>query len=213
MMAIISLVCVIEVDHAFTRYAKANKKSTTFLLVPALVVSVAIAFALGWSIYRLREMAFGQFLVLLPFLSAFITDGGAYFVGVGFGKHRPFPNISPKKSVEGFIGGLVIGTLAVVGYTFVLSILIPGTLGGVDASEYYSFNYGNAVIVGLCGAVATEAGDLLFSWIKRKLDIKDYGNLIPGHGGMLDRFDSMVLCAPIVMLANKVFPIFEIWIA
>jgi len=213
MMAIISLVCVIEVDHAFARYAKTNKKPPTFLLLPTLLVSVAIAFALGWSIYRLREVAFGQYLVLLPFLSAFITDGGAYFVGVSIGKHRPFPKISPKKSIEGFIGGIVIGTLAVVGYTLLLSTIIPGTLGGIDVGEYYTFNYGNAVIVGMCGAIATEAGDLLFSWIKRKLGIKDYGNLIPGHGGMLDRFDSMVLCAPIVMLANKAFPIFLVWIA
>lgn len=213
MMAIVSLVCVIEVDRAVARYAKSKKKSSKFLLLPRVVGEIALVVALGWSIFHLREMAFGHYLVLLPFICAFITDGGAYFVGVSLGKHRPFPKISPKKSIEGFIGGIVIGTLAVVGYTLILSHVIPGTLGGVDVSSAYTFNYLNAAIVGLCGAVATEAGDLLFSWIKRTLGIKDYGNLIPGHGGMLDRFDSMVLCAPVVMLANKAFPIFEVWIS
>ena len=213
MMAIIALISVLEVYNAFAVYARENKKSQVSVLLPSVVICVAIALSLGLSIYSLRDSAFGRYLVLLPFICAFITDGGAYFVGVTLGKRKIFPKISPKKSLEGCIGGIVIGTLAVVGYTFLLSRVIPGSLGGVDAYSGYTFNYLNAAIIGLIGAAATEAGDLLFSAIKRKLGIKDYGNLIPGHGGMLDRFDSMVVCAPVVASLCVLLPIFEVWIA
>ena len=210
MMALVAAVCVFEMYGAFAKYAHEQKKAQASVLLPSVTICVAIAISLGLSIFSLRDGAFGRYIVLLPFVSAFITDAGAYFVGVKLGKKKLFPKISPKKSLEGFIGGIVIGTAAVVLYTFVLSCVIPLDMSG---ATYYSFNYLFAAIIGFFGAIATEVGDLLFSAIKRKLGIKDYGNLIPGHGGMLDRFDSMVVCAPIIAVLYVFAPIFEVWIA
>ncbi|MDR0905536.1 MAG: phosphatidate cytidylyltransferase [Oscillospiraceae bacterium] len=197
--------CIYEVGHAFGKFAREHDKKIKSVLLPSLALCVLITAALGWPICRLREVAFGEYLVLLPFISAFVTDAGAYFVGVTIGKHHIFPKISPKKSLEGFIGGIVIGTAAVVLYWFILSRVIP-------AGTNFELHYGTAIICGLCGAVATEAGDLLFSWIKRRLGIKDYGSIIPGHGGMLDRFDSMVLCAPVMLAFARLAPALLVWV-
>lgn len=135
----------------------------------------------------------GRLYVFLPFLSAFITDAGAYFVGIFFGKRKIFPRVSPKKTLAGCVGGTVTG---------VLSVVLFGLLGklqiGVPA----------LVIIGLVGSVFTIIGDLAFSLIKRSAGIKDYGNLLPGHGGMLDRFDSLVFAAPAVYLVVQSLPTF-----
>jgi len=129
---------------------------------------------------------YGSLLVLMPILCAFITDAGAYFVGVKFGRSHPFPTISPKKSVEGFIGGVVIGAIAV------------GAYGVLLQSRGMNISVSWLALTGFVGAAATETGDLAFSLVKRYRGIKDYGSLLPGHGGMLDRFDSMFFCAPVM---------------
>jgi phosphatidate cytidylyltransferase len=187
MMGLIIVVCFYEVLKAFGTYAQENEKSIVSRgLLPAIPVIIVTGVAL-LTVYLLREdRGAGPILALLPFISAFVTDAGAYFIGVTIGKHRIFPKISPKKSLEGFIGGIIFGTGAVLLYGFILREL------GLHIS------YKSLAILGACGAVATEVGDLLFSWLKRRLGIKDYGSIIPGHGGMLDRFDSMVLCAPVI---------------
>ncbi|MDR3209226.1 MAG: phosphatidate cytidylyltransferase [Oscillospiraceae bacterium] len=146
------------------------------------------------SLVRLRELEYGRLYVLLPFLAAFVTDGGAYFVGVFFGKHKAFPRVSPKKTVEGCVGGVAVGTAAMCVYGLILAAL------GYDVSFWHLLLYG------VFGAAATELGDLAFSLVKRVFGVKDYGSLLPGHGGMLDRFDSMVLAAPILCLLVKYFP-------
>lgn len=147
------------------------------------------------SLVSLKNMREGRLLVLLPVISAFITDGGAYFTGMFFGKRSAFPLISPKKTVEGCIGGLLAGTAAMVIYGVIL---------------LYTTNYGIVfwafILYGLIGGILTELGDLAFSLIKREYDIKDYGRLLPGHGGMLDRFDSMVFTAPAMLLLTSVIP-------
>jgi phosphatidate cytidylyltransferase len=140
-------------------------------------------------LYWLRVMPEGRFLVLLPIVVTMLTDSGAYFIGVLMGKHKPFPKISPNKTVEGYIGGLVIGTAGILAYGPIVHHFT-----GLAVSFHVLF------ILGLVGAVITEAGDLAFSLLKRKLGIKDYGSLIPGHGGMLDRFDSMIFSAPTILL-------------
>lgn len=145
----------------------------------------------------LKGMEHGKYLVLLAVLLAFITDGGAYFAGIFLGKHRGITQVSPKKSLEGYIGGFVTG---------VVSALVFGAI--VKAASGLAVNFLSLALSGLLGAMATMLGDLAFSLIKRQYGIKDYGHLLPGHGGMLDRFDSMIFCAPVVLFVVTVLPVF-----
>ena len=153
-----------------------------------------IPFLLSVLIY-LRNMHEGRLFLLLPFVSAFATDAGAYFTGVLIGKKKALPLVSPGKTVEGFIGGLVIGTVLMLLFG---AVIILTTL--------YDVRFGALAIYGIIGAAVTELGDLAFSMIKREFQIKDYGKLLPGHGGMLDRFDSMVFTAPAIYLLVNVIP-------
>ena len=147
------------------------------------------------SLVSLKNMPEGRLLVLLPVLSAFLTDAGAYFVGVFFGKRRAFPLVSPKKTVEGCVGGLAVGSAAMVIYGFILVF-----------TTYHGIVFWALILYGIIGGFFTELGDLAFSLIKREYDVKDYGRLLPGHGGILDRFDSMVFTAPVMYLLVMVIP-------
>ena len=132
-------------------------------------------------LYQVRAMADGKYLVWLIFLSSWGCDTCAYCAGMLLGKHRLAPVLSPKKSVEGAVGG-------VVGAILLGIIYAAATKGGMV--EY-------AIICGV-GALISMVGDLAASAIKRNQGIKDYGKLIPGHGGILDRFDSVIFTAPII---------------
>ncbi|MGI5978448.1 MAG: phosphatidate cytidylyltransferase [Oscillospiraceae bacterium] len=132
--------------------------------------------------------------VLLPLLAAAACDTGAYFVGSFRGKTKIFPHLSPNKSWEGCVGGVLIAIGMMLLYAFVL------TRFKLELS-YLAF-----AVYGLVGAVACEFGDLAFSAIKRQYGVKDYGTLIPGHGGMLDRFDSMHFTAPMIELLVLLLP-------
>lgn len=150
------------------------------------------------AIVRIRSMELGQYLVMLPFVLAFASDTGAYFVGIRFGKTQLAPTISPKKTVEGMVGGIVIAILATLGFGLVL-----------DKCFGLSVNYWYALIYGTLGSVASVFGDLAFSAIKRQTGIKDYGRIIPGHGGVLDRFDSMTVVAPVAEVMLLLIPFAE----
>ena len=134
------------------------------------------------TLVELKGMEQGRFLVLLPVICAFLTDGGAYFAGIFLGRHRGVTRVSPNKSIEGYIGGILSA--------------------GLDASLPV------LAVYGLVGSAVTELGDLSFSFVKRQFGVKDYGDLLPGHGGMLDRFDSMVFAAPTLMLLVELCPPF-----
>lgn len=157
----------------------------------------AVIPALLSCLVRLKMMEQGHLMVLLPFVSAFLTDTGAYFVGVFCGKHRGITKVSPNKSLEGYIGGILFGGVFMVLYAMVLNRFFQ-----MEASLPVMAVYG------LVGSAVTELGDLSFSLIKRQFGVKDYGNLLPGHGGMMDRFDSMVFAAPALWLMVQVFPAF-----
>ena len=149
------------------------------------------------ALVMLKCMEQGRYLVLFAVLLTFITDGGAYFAGVFLGKHRGITKVSPNKSMEGYIGGLVAGIVFAGLYGLVIAAIT-----GMDVS-YFSLG-----LCGLVGAFITEVGDLSFSLVKRQYGVKDFGNLLPGHGGMLDRFDSMIFCGPVVLYMITAFPIF-----
>ena len=122
-----------------------------------------------------------------------MSDTGGYFAGYLFGQHKLSPVISPKKTVEGFIGGVI---------TAILGMIIFKLIAGNALT--WSFT----VVIGLLGALGAVFGDLSMSAVKRQVGIKDFGNLIPGHGGILDRFDSVLVTAPLtelcIMLLIKV---------
>ena len=126
-------------------------------------------------------------LTLLIFISSWICDTSAYFAGRALGRHKLAPVLSPKKSVEGAIGGVVGSCLAGALYAYCLSLPVAET----------------AVICAFT-SVVSQFGDLFASAIKRNHDIKDYGNLIPGHGGILDRFDSVIITAPFIYILCEV---------
>ncbi len=139
-------------------------------------------------IYELRMMENGVYLVWLIFFASWGSDTCAYCVGMLFGKHKMTPRLSPKKSVEGAVGGVAGAALLGVIYARAIS----GQLSG-EANHMLSF-----AIICAIGALISMVGDLAASAIKRNHDIKDYGNLIPGHGGILDRFDSVIFVAPVI---------------
>lgn len=149
------------------------------------------------SLVQLKMMANGRYLVLLPVFCAFLTDTGAYFAGVFLGKHKGITKVSPNKSLEGYIGGILSGGIFLVLYGLILANF-------TDLSVSISL----MALYGLLGSFVTELGDLSFSLIKRQFGVKDYGHLLPGHGGMLDRFDSMTFAAPMLLFLVELCPPF-----
>lgn len=165
---------------------------------------VSLCFVAGWvipylfgSIVSILCMPkLGRFYILLPILMAVVPDSGAYFAGKFFGKHKLAPVISPKKTIEGAIGGVAAGILGMLLYGLVLWLGFG-----------LKVNFGYAAIYGLVGSLGSILGDLSFSVIKRQTGIKDYGNLIPGHGGVLDRFDSWCVVAPLCEALLLIIPV------
>ena len=165
-------------------------------VLACLFGGIIIPLALS-ALVELRRMDHGQYLVLLAVLLTFATDAGAYFAGVSLGKHKGVTRVSPNKSVEGYIGGFVSGVVFAIAYG-----------GAASKIANADVNLLPLVLCGLFGALATEVGDLAFSFIKRQYGVKDYGHLLPGHGGMLDRFDSMMFCGPVVLFIVQRLPVF-----
>lgn len=139
------------------------------------------------SLIRILVMDIGRYVILVPFAVAFLSDAGAYFVGIHFGKHKLAPVVSPNKTIEGALGGAVAAMVGMIIYAVILDLFFK-----------FDVSYALAILYGAGGSVVGVFGDLCFSVIKRQTGIKDYGNLIPGHGGILDRFDSMMMVAPLI---------------
>jgi len=139
----------------------------------------------------------GRIYVLIPFVIAFATDGGAYFAGNAFGKHKLIEKISPKKTIEGSLGGFLAALVAILVFCLVMIIVFD--------AEY---SLAAVLIYSVVGSAITQIGDLIFSLIKREYNKKDFGNLLPGHGGILDRFDSLIVLAPFVATMVLWLPIF-----
>ncbi len=162
-------------------FPKIHATQVAYTVFGVLYVPMLLGF-----IYRVRNLESGIYTVWLIYISSWVCDTFAYLIGVAIGKHKLAPNLSPKKSIEGSIGGICGSVLAGFIYSyFLLEKQIPGSMIGV-------------LIVCTVGAIVSQTGDLAASAIKRNHDIKDYGHLIPGHGGILDRFDSVIFTAPMI---------------
>lgn len=150
-------------------------------------------------IYIRDKLEFGQYIFLMIFMCAWITDSFAYFVGKFIGKHKLIPAVSPKKTIEGAIGGVIGCVISTVLFGVIMENLI---LDGERA------NYLVLVISGIFISVVSQTGDLIMSLIKRHYNIKDYGKIFPGHGGILDRFDSVISVSMMIAFICTYFNLF-----
>jgi phosphatidate cytidylyltransferase len=160
-----------------------------------MAAGVLVPFLLT-SMVRIHGMEHGRIFIMIPLIMSFVSDSGAYFVGCAIGKHKLAPVISPKKSVEGAVGGVVATMVVMLLYGLVLQLVF-----------HMEVNYLYCVIYGLLGSWGAVFGDLSMSVIKRQTGIKDYGSLFPGHGGVLDRFDSMLVAGPLAELLLLLIPL------
>lgn len=194
--------------------------TTGFWFVPMYVFTVVLMFAqilrhekhsitdiffvyagtifIGLSLLCLARLVcvqwnFTSFFVCVALVPPWFADSAAYFVGSAMGKHKLCPAISPKKTVEGAVGGAIA------------SVVGSQLLGLVYQFIFYHnviINYPALLLIGMFSAVVSVMGDLTFSLIKRECKIKDYGSIMPGHGGMLDRFDSVVFTVPFALFIS-----------
>ena len=179
MVIIISMILILFV-YVFG-YPKYHAEQVMAAFFGVVYVAVMLSF-----IYLTRSLPDGKFLVWLIFLCSWGCDTCAYCVGMLIGKHKMAPVLSPKKSIEGAVGG-------VAGAALLGAIYAAATQGKM--AEY--------ALICAVGALISMVGDLAASAIKRNQNIKDYGKLIPGHGGILDRFDSVIITAPVIYYLAK----------
>ncbi len=181
-----------------------NHKKITFIEF-AYIYSMTIIITVSLSgIITMKDMdvVHSSFYFVLTLALPWLADAGAYFIGTLMGKHKLCPDISPKKTIEGAIGGSIICILVMCFVGYIFSSWIYG--GTVDV------NYLHLALLSLFGSVISILGDLSFSLVKRTFQIKDYGNLIPGHGGVLDRFDSVVFVTPFLLIMITYLPVLVI---
>lgn len=155
------------------------------------------------SLYN-DDRAMTVFFVVIGLAMPWLSDSGAYFAGVFLGKHKLCPEISPKKTVEGAIGGVIAGALLMLLTGFIFeSLVFPLS----DISR--EINYVNILIYGFICSFISMLGDLTFSLLKRNYKIKDFGSIIPGHGGLLDRLDSVIFTLPALYIIYSYLPILK----
>ena len=177
-----------------------SRGKLSFSSLSACFTAIAYVTVCFTSMSLLRYMENGEYLFELIFIGAWMCDTFAYFTGRLLGKHKLAPELSPKKTIEGSIGGrlLTVGGFAL--YGFIIECVDPS----LDA------NYLTLCILGLVISLVAQIGDLFASLIKREHGIKDYSKILPGHGGILDRFDSILIVSPVLMVACILFPPFAV---
>ncbi|MBE7037644.1 MAG: hypothetical protein E7404_01930 [Ruminococcaceae bacterium] len=181
---------VVLLIYMVVRFEKVKFSCVTSFFVITAYITVFLA-----HIILIECQNHGNALIWFVFFGAWGTDTCAYFAGRFFGRHKLIENVSPKKTIEGAIGGAVGTVIIFAVYAFCLSC------AGLK------INYINLIITAVICAVISQFGDLIASCIKRENNIKDYGSLIPGHGGILDRFDSVITLSPLVFYLGFYLPI------
>ena len=162
-----------------------------------MMISLMVTFAFI-HVSLTRHLSNGILNVFVIFIGSWITDTCAYFTGLAIGKHKLAPSVSPKKTIEGSIGGIIGVTVILAAYAAAFGNIMDSITANVSA----------AVCIGLICGVISQFGDLCASVIKRENNIKDFGKIMPGHGGVMDRFDSFIFVAPVVYYFLNSFPIF-----
>lgn len=182
MMLVLGLLILLMFAYVFT-YPKFGTEQILAAFFGVFYVAVMLSY-----VYQTRMITAGAYIVWLIFLCSWGCDTCAYCVGVLFGKHKMSPKLSPKKSIEGAIGGVAGAALLTVIYGMIFKNAM-----GTRTDQVF-------ILAGIsaAGALISMVGDLAASAIKRNYEIKDYGKLIPGHGGILDRFDSVIFTAPMI---------------
>ena len=165
-----------------------NERPTELAAVPLSLMGGGVMPILLSSVVALGLREHGHAYCFLPFVAAFSSDSGAYFAGVFLGRHKLAPHLSPNKTIEGSVGGFIAGIVIMLLYGLILR------------AAKLEVNFTVLGVYGFLGSLACQLGDLSFSAVKRLCGVKDYGNLIPGHGGMLDRFDSLHWTAALIAL-------------
>ncbi len=188
MFLFIGFLLILMLIYVFS-YPKYRAEEVSMVFFGFFYVAIMLSY-----VYKVRMLDGGILLVWLIFIGAWGSDTCAYCVGTLFGKHKILPHLSPKKSLEGCIGG--VAGAALLGFLY--ATIFKGNIIGFQNPQY--------VFTIICGAssVISQLGDLAASAIKRNHEIKDYGNLLPGHGGILDRFDSIIFVAPIVYFLAEI---------
>lgn len=187
---VLCYVTLVFVEALASRYTVTLEK-----MGGAFFFTVMIPYFLS-SFVRINAMGeLGVYYILLPLVAAFLSDACALFAGMAFGRHKLAPELSPKKTVEGAVGGFV-------------GAMVFCCVYGAVMEGFFSLqvNYGRLLLYGALGSVISQIGDLSFSYIKRQYGLKDFGNILPGHGGVLDRFDSVIFCAPLIELLIWLIP-------
>lgn len=184
------------VQHKIINYEKVFFTATSSLLLTHAMSTLIIMHD--------SDSVNGLMYLIMGLCGAWIADTGAYFVGTFIGKNKLCPEVSPKKTIEGFIGGILVTGFLFMLINFAYSkILVKTTVYTV------SVNYFMVCILGMVLAVIGTVGDLSASVLKRQCGIKDYGNIMPGHGGLMDRFDSVVFVAPFLYAFITIFKIYQ----
>lgn len=175
-------------DHKTVKFQETALVSFVSFLVPLSISTIVLL---------QKKNEFGIYYVVLVLLIPWISDAGAYFVGSAFGKHKMAPQISPKKSWEGFFGGLVTAIISALvvgfGYPWWVETVLSGTAS-------FTVNIPLLVVIAVIGTVLGVIGDFSASLLKRQCMVKDFGSILPGHGGIMDRFDSVLFVAPFFYL-------------
>jgi len=171
-----------------------NHETTEFSTVCEIFFQTLYVVVLFSYIILVRKLRYGNFIIWIIFITAWLSDTAAYFVGMRFGRNKLIPQVSPKKTVEGAIGGL----LGSVAFNLIFGVVCSV---GFDLSV----NYFALICLALVAGVFSQLGDLAASCIKREYGIKDFSSLLPGHGGILDRFDSVLFVAPVVYYFAVIF--------
>lgn len=190
LMGILCYVTLVFVEALASHYTVTLEK-----MGGAFFFSIMIPFFLS-SFVRIDAIPeIGVYYILLPLVAAFMSDVWALFVGMAFGKHKLAPELSPHKTVEGAVGGFAGSIVFCCLYGLIMQLCFQMRV-----------NYLLLALYGALGSIIAQIGDLSFSYIKRQYHLKDFGNILPGHGGVLDRFDSVIFCAPLIEILIWLLP-------
>lgn len=187
----IALFAIMLTKHKRIKFEHITMCGSAALLIPASLSCIIL-----FRYEAAPNDVLGTFFVVYLLFCAWLGDSGAYFVGTFLGKHKLCPQVSPKKTVEGFIGGII---------TVGICVFVEALIFNMFFLEGRQINYLVIVPVGMVASIFGVLGDLSASVIKREFGVKDFGTIMPGHGGVLDRFDSVLFVAPFVFIIFKYF--------